>query len=798
MTETLQTPVHELATGSTFAGRYQVIEELGHGGMGRVYKVQDTDIKEKVALKLLRPEITLDKEAVERFSNELKLARKIGHRNVCRMFDLGRAEGTTFITMEFVPGEDLKSFLHRAKQLSIETAISIARQVCEGLEEAHRLGIVHRDLKPGNIMIDKDGDAKIMDFGIARSLSGRGITGAGVLIGTPEYMSPEQVEGKDIDRRSDLYSLGVLLYEMVTGRLPFAGETPLSIAHKHKYEAPEDPKKLNPNIPDSLRGLILKCLEKDKTKRFQNAADVRSELENIEKDIPTTQRMIPEQKPITSREITVKLSLKKVIAPVLIFTFLVLVVAAYRLFVPKKHAPPPPAQKRSIAVLPFVDLSQVKDYEYLCDGISETIINALTKIDGLWVPARTSAFFFKGKMQDIREIGQKLGVDNVLEGSIQVAGDNLRVTARISTIKDGRQVWSEIYNQKMADIFAIQDGIAQAIVVALKIKLLEEKGAPVIKRSTENSEAYGFYAQGVYYYNKRGRESLEKAVEYYQEAVRKDPNYALAFAQLAETYQTIGAWGYLPPKEVFPAAMDAARRALNIDSSLAEAHSAAAMIRYFYDWDRAAAEKEFKLAIALNPNYAIAHKGYGQFLSLEGRFEEAISETRRARELDPLSPMILSVTGFPFEASGRLDQAIEIYTKVLEMDPSFMPAKGYLHRAILRKCLKEGTYEEALRECQKSDDKEGMGIVFSKMGRPLETRKILEDFISQSKQNPNLSFSISILFFTLGEKDSGFDWLESALEYKHRLMVNLRTSPYFNNVRDDPRFKAMLKKVGFD
>ena len=234
MTETFQTPVRELTTGSTFAGRYQVIEELGHGGMGRVYKVQDTDIKEKVALKLLRPEITLDKEAVERFSNELKLARKISHRNVCRMFDLGRAEGTTFITMEFVPGEDLKSFIHRSKQLSIGTAISIAKQVCEGLEEAHRLGVVHRDLKPGNIMIDKDGDAKIMDFGIARSLSGRGITGTGVLIGTPEYMSPEQVEGKDVDQRSDLYSLGVILYEMVTGRLPFVGETPLSIAHKQK------------------------------------------------------------------------------------------------------------------------------------------------------------------------------------------------------------------------------------------------------------------------------------------------------------------------------------------------------------------------------------------------------------------------------------------------------------------------------------------------------------------------------------------------------------------------------------
>ncbi|TFG42986.1 MAG: serine/threonine protein kinase [Syntrophobacterales bacterium] len=318
--------------GSTFAGRYQVIEELGHGGMGRVYKVQDTDIKEKVALKVLRPEITLDKETVERFSNELKLARKISHRNVCRMFDLGRAEGTTFITMEFVPGEDLKSFLHRAKQLSMGTAISIARQVCEGLEEAHRQGVVHRDLKPGNIMIDKDGDAKIMDFGIARSISGKGITGAGVLIGTPEYMSPEQVEGKDIDQRSDIYSLGVILYEMVTGRIPFAGDTPLSVAHKHKYEAPEDPKTFNSQLPDDLGGVILRCLEKDKSKRYQTAANVKTELEQVEKSLPTTEKAASRRatsirKAPTAKEITVKFVPKRLIIPAL--AIVVVIIAAY-------------------------------------------------------------------------------------------------------------------------------------------------------------------------------------------------------------------------------------------------------------------------------------------------------------------------------------------------------------------------------------------------------------------------------------------------------------------------------------
>jgi serine/threonine protein kinase/tetratricopeptide (TPR) repeat protein len=332
VTETLQAPIRELTAGSTFAGRYQVIEELGHGGMGKVYKVQDTDIKEKVALKLLRPEITLDKEAVERFSNELKLARKISHRNVCRMFDLGRAEGTTFITMEYVPGEDLKSFIHRSKQLTIGTVLSIAKQVCEGLGEAHRLGVVHRDLKPGNIMIDKDGDAKIMDFGIARSLSGRGITGAGVMIGTPEYMSPEQVEGKDVNQRSDIYSLGIILYEMVAGRVPFEGDTALSIAMKQKGEAPKNPQSLNPNLPDDLASVILKCLEKDPPKRYPSAEDVQSELERLEKGLPTTGRAAPHRAtPIrmasTSEENAVKFAAQRFVIPALVVV--AVIIASY-------------------------------------------------------------------------------------------------------------------------------------------------------------------------------------------------------------------------------------------------------------------------------------------------------------------------------------------------------------------------------------------------------------------------------------------------------------------------------------
>ncbi|MGD8540396.1 MAG: serine/threonine-protein kinase, partial [Candidatus Aminicenantes bacterium] len=325
VTETIEAPKEELTRGSTLANRYEIIEELGKGGMGRVYRVEDTKLKQEVALKLIKPEIAKDKKTIERFRNELKIARNIRHKNVCGMFDLGEADGARFITMEYVSGEDLKSFIRRAAPLSTSRTISIAKQVCDGLAEAHRLGVIHRDLKPNNIMIDKDGNVRIMDFGIARSLEAKGITGAGVMIGTPEYMSPEQVEGKETDQRSDIYSIGVILYEMVTGRVPFEGDTPFTVGVKHKSETPKDPRDINTQIPEDISRVILKCLEKEKDKRYQSAGEVRSELMNIEQGIPTTERVIPERKPLTSREITVQFSLKKAFIPALVFIAVVII-----------------------------------------------------------------------------------------------------------------------------------------------------------------------------------------------------------------------------------------------------------------------------------------------------------------------------------------------------------------------------------------------------------------------------------------------------------------------------------------
>ncbi|MDH5386209.1 MAG: protein kinase, partial [Candidatus Aminicenantes bacterium] len=551
VTETMEAPKEELNTGSTFAGRYQIIEELGKGGMGKVYKANDIDIKEKVAIKLIKPEISSDKKTIERFQNELKFARKIRHKNVCQMYDLNREEGTYYITMEYVEGENLKNMIRMSGQLGIGTAISVAKQVCEGLAEAHKLGVVHRDLKPSNIMIDREGTVRIMDFGIARSLKEKGITGAGVMIGTPEYMSPEQCEAKEVDTRTDIYSLGVILYEMATGQLPFSGDTPLSIAMKHKGETPKNPMQLNAQIPDSVSQIILTCMAKDKNKRYQSAEELLKELNKIKEIKPEA---------IKSEE-----------------------------------------WKNSIAVLPFQNISADPEQDYFCDGLAEELINALTQIKVLRVVARTSAFSFKGKDIDIREIGRKLNVEVVLEGSVRKAGNRLRVTAQLINVADGYHLWSERYDRDMEDIFAIQDEISLAIVEKLKVKLLGKEKAAIVKRYTEDQDAYNLFLKGRHYFQMMTEEGYEKAIGCFEQAIQMDPNFALAYTGLGWIYQSRSYWESLPPHEAYPRARTYIKKALEIDHSLAEAHGLSGVISTLYDWNWVAAEQDFKNALKLNP-----------------------------------------------------------------------------------------------------------------------------------------------------------------------------------------------------
>jgi serine/threonine-protein kinase len=785
-TKTLETPTEELTRGTIFASRYEIIEELGKGGMGKVYRVEDKKIKEEVALKLIKPEIASDKKTIERFSNELKMARKIAHRNVCKMYDLGEEKGTHYITMEYVPGEDLKRLIRKVGQFSAGKTLFIAKQVCEGLAEAHRLGVVHRDLKPQNVMVDEDGNARIMDFGIARSIKGKGITGAGVMVGTPEYMSPEQAEVKEVDQRSDIYSLGVILYEMVTGRVPFEGETPLGIAMKHKSEVPKDPRELNSQLPEDLSRLIMRCLEKDKAKRNQGAGEVRSELEKMEKGIPTTERIIPRRKPTTSKEITVTFRLKKIFIPALVIIILIIAGVIGLKMLPQKQA--------SIAVLPFTDLSQQKDQEYLCDGMVDEIIAKLSKLKDWKVMNRTSVMRYKNSEKDPRVIGRELEVSTILQGSVRIEKDVVRVTAELLNVKDGFQMWSDIYEQKLEGIFMIQSDIAENIVSTLKIELSPEDKERFQKKQTENLEAYNLYLQGRYFWNKRTDEGLKKSVQYFEQAIEKDPGYALAYAGLADSYITLGDWRVLPPKEACPEAKKMAMKALEIDNLLAEAHNAIAYVKLIYEWDWQGAEEGFKHAIALNPNYATAHQFYAEFLSRMGRHDESLREIKRAQELDPLSLIINAITGWPYGGRHEYDKAIEQYKKTLEMDPDFRPARSYLARAYLRK----GMYEDALKEYKLLNRLPGMAFTYAKMGRTEEAHQALNELIERSKNTYVSPSAIARVYFALGDNDQGIAWLERGYEERDIGMIGIRKNPVYDNVRSDPRFKALMKKMNFE
>jgi len=800
-TKTLQTPI-ELARRSTFANRYEVIEELGRGGMGKVYRVFDKKIEEEVALKLLKPEISADKKTIERFRNEIKFARKIAHRNVCRMYDLSEEEGTQYITMEYVPGEDLKSTIKRVGPLGAGKAIFIAKQVCEGLAEAHHLGVVHRDMKPSNIMIDKEGNAHVMDFGIARSVETKGITGEGVMIGTPEYMSPEQAEAKETDHRSDIYSAGVILYEMVTGRVPFEGDTALSIAMKHKSETPPNPKDINAQVPEDLSILILRCMEKDKEKRHQTAEELLSELTKIEKGIPSTERVLPKKKPITSKEITVQFKLKKLFIPALVVIAAAIISIVVWQLLPQKEAVSELSSKPRIAVLPFDDLSPQKDQEYFCDGLADELINALTHVKGLDVLARYSSFSFKDKEMDIREICNTLNAETVLGGSVRKSGNRLRIMTYLVN-SEGSQMWSEKYEREMKEVFAIQDEISLAIVNKLKVNLLGEEQAAIQKRPTEDMEAYDLYLKGIYYKNKVHPDDLMKGIEYLQKATEKDPNFALAHVEIGNIYANFAILCKLSPNEVYPKAKAALKKAMEIDDSLGEAHTLAADISTWYDWDWRAAEKGYKRAISLNPSLESAHSMYALYLYIQGRFDEAITEIKLAQQLNPLNADPYGWAGIINLSAGRHDEAMEQVQKAMEINPNspvVLFLAGYVWAI-------KGMYQEAIDALKKSYELSGrtfqwahcgLGAIYAMAGQKDKAEEVLQELLRDRKSGYVPCLSLANNYHGLGNEEKALEWLENAYEENDVLMLFVNVFPGFDFFRSHPRAKALLKKMNLD
>jgi len=786
-TKTLETPAKGLTKGTTFASRYDVIEELGKGGMGRVYKALDKEINEEVAIKLLKPEIASDESTVERFRNELKFARKISHKNVCKMYHIAKEEGTPYITMEYVPGEDLKNLVKRKGKLVEEEAISIAKQVCEGLVEAHRLGVVHRDLKPQNIMIDKEGDAKIMDFGIARSVEAPGVTQTGVMIGTPDYISPEQAEGEEADNRADIYSLGVILYEMVTGSVPFKGDTALSVALKHKSKLAQDPKQLNPDVSDELNKLILICMEKDRERRYQTATEILADLINIEEGIPLGERKLPARRKRLLKE-KLKIKWKSVLLYGGIPLLLVLIIAgAIYLYITRA------ATIDSIAVLPFKNLTGDSEKEYFVDGFTNELIWQLGRIGTLRVISLNSAMHYKDMNKPLSEIARELNVDALVEGTVQQVGDSVSIGVRlIDVFPDERSLWEQMYDRAMADVFILYSEVARAIAREVRVKLTPQEETHYASIGPVDPEAYEAYLKGLFHLELGTAEGQKNGLAFFHKAVEKDPTFAMAYADLASAYNSIGHSTMATP-DSFPRALAAARSALRLDETLVEGHAALAMIKLYHEWDWTGAEKAFQRALELNPSLAMTHYHYAWYLALFGRLDEAIVEHKRARELDPLNPLHTAHLGKLYWIGGRYDDVIDEARRSLELDPDYSIGLYILGVAYAEK----GMYEEAIAAHQKLVEvapwrRWALGQTYALAGQRDEALKILAE-LEKEETTPFGVWGLAILYAALGKKDEAFRWLN--YEHKHAFFPWVRVLPSFKPLWDDPRLHDMLQKM---
>ena len=737
-TKTLETPVDELTRGTRFADRYEIIEELGRGGMGKVYRAEDKKIEQEIALKLIKPEIASNKKTLERFSNELKTARMISHRNVCRMFDLGEASGTHYLTMEYVRGEDLKSMIRMSGQLSIGTATKIAAQICAGLSEAHRLGVIHRDLKPNNIMLDKEGSARIMDFGIARSLKSKGLTGAGVMIGTPEYMSPEQVEGKDVDQRSDIYSLGILLYEMLTGRLPFAGDTPFSIGIKQKSETPEAPQKYNPHIPDDLNHLILKCLAKEKESRPQSAGEVCSEINRIEEGMPTTVKPVPDKKTLTSKEITVTFTTKKILLPTVVF---VAVVVAGILLWRTLRSPDvfiPPEERLTVAVISFENHTGDETYAHLQKVIPNLLITNLEQSGYFNVTSwqRLQDLLKQIDKRDVEFIDADLGfvlcrmegVEAIVIGSYAKAGEMFATDVKVLDVASKRLLKStSTRGEGEGSILKTQiDELSKEISIGIGIPESRIETAPlrVAEVTTSSMEAYKHYIEG--------REAVDKfyweeALNYFKQAVELDPNFGAAtffLAYINGVQGNIQARDEAIKKGKELAAMGATEKerlwidvlyarfiekdqekSVRILQEMADKYPKEKEIQhvlgmYIRPQEPDRAIEAYNKALELDPNYAMAVNNLAYVYLDIGRYEEAEIYFKRYVELSPGEANPHDSLGDLYFNMGRLDEAAAKYKEASEIRPGYFSAYeklGYVS------ALKQN-YPEALKWIQKNLD----------------------------------------------------------------------------------------------
>lgn len=745
----------------TLGDDYQLEQEL-LGGMSRVFVASQRSLGRRVVVKVVPR--ALGPVNAERFRREILFAAQLNHPHIVGVLTAGESEGMGFYTMPFVEGESLRVRMAREGQLPIPTVIGVLHDVAEALAYAHARGVIHRDIKPENVLLVGN-SAMLADFGIAKAFASDGgaasngdttaVTAAGAVVGTPKYMAPEQASGDHgADQRMDIYSLGLVGYEMLTGRMPFGGQTPQELLVSRFLRRPDPVTNYRSDVPPSLAALIMHCIATEPSARLGSADEILHELDALRSgDVAIAPTPLRAERPVG----------------------------------------------RSIAVLPFVNRSPGDENEYFSDGMTDELINALARANSLRVAARTSSFALKGTTEDVKSIGRRLEVDAILEGSVRRAGNRIRITAQLVDVSNGFQLWSNVYDRELTDVFDIQEEIARAIARALSTLSSSEVAAVAVPR-VANMEAYDLYLKGRLHWHERSASRLESALQLFSQAATIEPSFAQAHAGIADAYAMLGQYGVMAPGDAFPMSKAAAQRALALDANLAEAHASLGFSLFFYDWDYAGAEQAFRRALELNPSYAFGHQWYGQLLGVMGRAEESIEESRRAVQLDPLSPVVNTNLGNALYLARRFDDAIRQCNRAIALEPRFFLPYFFLAQSLYGK----GSFEEAESAARQGAElapesplaMTALGFILARNGKHGEARAILDEFLEQHRAGKPMAVYISMLEMGLGDIDKGILWQERAIEERSDKAVYLGTAAWVDLLRDHPKFPALLARVG--